>query len=70
MARHVNQRALTVNPAKAHLHLKHQPKAAPRQKTLDDFDAFDEHDSYDAPQRLGVNFHLLLTGQSRAGGVF
>lgn len=67
MARHANQRALTVNPNRVNANPQPRPAPVKRQKVLDDFEEMDE---MEAPQRLGVNFHLILTGQFRAGGGF
>ncbi|GBG14351.1 uncharacterized protein NMK_1950 [Novimethylophilus kurashikiensis] len=67
MARHVNQRAFTVNPNR--VNENPQPRPEPkRQKTLVEIDLGEA--DYEAPSRLGASFHLLLTGQSRAGGVY
>lgn len=63
MARHENQRALTVNTQRVNLN----PQApAKRQPLFDDVD-IEELGNTDMPTRLGASFHLLLTGQARAG---
>lgn len=71
MARHANQRALTVNHTR--VNSNPQPRLLPetsRRPALDALDDYVEDDSFDTPSRLGVSFHLLLTGQSRSGGLF
>lgn len=65
MARHVNQRAFTVNTQR--VNENPQPRPEKRQAALDDLDI---EECFEAPTRLGTNFHLILTGQSRAGGIF
>lgn len=66
MARHTNQRALTVNTKRINPNPQPaapKPAAPARNKGLE----IDEID-FDAPSHLDLGFHLILTGQSRAGG--
>lgn len=65
MARHINQRAFTVNTQRVNENPQPMPQAK-RQPLFDDVELGES--SYESPNRLGTNFHLLLTGQSRAGG--
>ena len=69
MARHVNQRALTVNTARVNAKPQPRPPEAPRisRRVLEGLDYTDELDDFQSPHTLGINFHLLLTGQFRAG---
>lgn len=67
MARHINQRALTINTKRENTHpqaRRIQNKVATKCKREEDFI---EQDDYDAPLFAGANLHLLLTGQHRAG---
>lgn len=65
MARHVNQRAFTVNTQR--VNDNPQPRPEPkRQRVMDDLELSES--PYESPARLGASFHLLLTGHSRAGG--
>ena len=68
MARHINQRALTVNTKRENTHPQarrvQNKVATPCSKRDEDFVEFDD---YEAPLFAGANLHLLLTGQHRAG---
>lgn len=66
MARHINQRALTVNTARINLN----PQPAPPQAVSrpPNLEADLEDVDLEAPSHLDLGFHLILTGYARAGG--
>ncbi len=67
MARHINQRALTVDLTRVPLH---KGKAKTVRTELNDLSLDWECSIYDFPDRLDAGIHLLLNGQSRTQGHF
>lgn len=69
MARHINQRALTVNMTRPNLNPQPRPETAPARRAVMD-DLLEDLEPYESPSRLSGSIHLMLTGTSRAGGGF
>lgn len=68
MARHINQRALTVNPDRPNANPQPRPPEPARRAVMDDL--LEDLEPYESPARLSGSIHLMLTGTSRAGGGF
>lgn len=68
MARHINQRALTVNLTRENTNPQPRPPEPARRAVMDDL--MEDLEPYESPARLSGSIHLMLTGMSRAGGGF